>query len=265
MFLFCQSGAHVFALLQARNVRTCKKELFACIWCGSFCVCTAVSACVHLVDLVHHSEGAAVELLQGHEVQHGGHAALSSALMVRRQLVQLRAAAKLHSDPDAVLIILLLKHIYTTRVWLTGLQTVFADVIFQYFRWEDCFYTNKTNKLTIYNPNNSSTPYNNLLHCQLDEDSSKSTVSYNLTRISCCVWENGAAMTWCSESVWELHGRWDRARPHLVLWVQIHLSGALHGAKEITEALIDLIHQLLQRIQPALFGLTHTHTHTHVC
>ncbi len=224
-----------------------------------------VSACVHLVDLVHHSEGAAVELLQGHEVQHGGHAALSSALMVRRQLVQLRAAAKLHSDPDTVLIILLLKHIYTTRVWLTGLQTVFADVILQYFRWEDSFYTNKTNKLTIYNPNNCSTPYNNLLHCQLDEDSSKSTVSYNLTRISCCVWENGAAMTWCSESVWELHGRWDRARPHLVLRVQIHLSGALHGAKEITEALVDLIHQLLQRIQPALFGLTHTHTHTHVC
>lgn len=93
-----------------------------------------VSVCVHLVDLVHHSEGAAVELLQSHEVQHGGHAALSSALMVRRQLMQLRATAKLHSDTDAILIILLLKHILQSQLLAYKIQ-----------------------------------PQNNLLHCSLDE------------------------------------------------------------------------------------------------
>lgn len=63
----------------------------------------------YLVDLIHHPEGAAVKLLQGHEVEHGGDAALSATLMVRRQLVQLRVAVKLHSDTDPVLIVLLLR------------------------------------------------------------------------------------------------------------------------------------------------------------
>lgn len=52
--------------------------------------------------------------------------------------------------------------------------------------------------------------------------------------------------------------------PHLILRMQIHLSSTLHGAKEITEALVDLIHQLLQRIEPALFGLTRKRTQSHV-
>lgn len=64
--------------------------------------------CVYLVDLVHHPEGTAVELLQRHEVQHGGDAALSSALMERRQLVQLSVAVKLHPDSDSVLVVILL-------------------------------------------------------------------------------------------------------------------------------------------------------------
>ena len=62
----------------------------------------------HLVDLVHHPEGAAVELLQGHEVEHGGDAALAPALVVCCQLVQLRAVMELHPDADPVLIVLLL-------------------------------------------------------------------------------------------------------------------------------------------------------------
>lgn len=62
----------------------------------------------YLIDLVDHSEGTAVELLQCHQVQHGGHAAFPTALMVRGELVQLCATAKLHTDADAVLIILLL-------------------------------------------------------------------------------------------------------------------------------------------------------------
>ena len=71
------------------------------------CVCVCVRE-RYLVDLVHHPEGAAVELLQGHEVQHGGDAALSSALMVRRQLVELSAAVELHTDSDPILVVLLL-------------------------------------------------------------------------------------------------------------------------------------------------------------
>lgn len=62
----------------------------------------------YLVDLIHHSEGAAVELLQGHEVEHGGDAALPPALMVRRQLVELGVAVELHPNSDSILVILLL-------------------------------------------------------------------------------------------------------------------------------------------------------------
>lgn len=62
----------------------------------------------HLVDLIHHPEGAAVEFLQGHEVEHGGDAALSATLMVCRQLMQLRVAVELDSDSDPVLVVLLL-------------------------------------------------------------------------------------------------------------------------------------------------------------
>lgn len=65
----------------------------------------------HLVDLIHHPEGTAVELLQGHEVQHGGDASLPATLMVRRQLVELRVAVKLHTDADPVLVVLLLRQI----------------------------------------------------------------------------------------------------------------------------------------------------------
>lgn len=73
-------------------------------------MCVCVCVCVHyLVDLVHHSEWAAVELLQGHEVEHCGYAALSSALMVGRQLVELSAAVKLDADSDPILVILLLQ------------------------------------------------------------------------------------------------------------------------------------------------------------
>lgn len=63
----------------------------------------------HLVDLVHHPEGTAVELLQGHEIEHGGDAALSSALAGRRQLVQVSVAVKLHLDSDSVLVVILLE------------------------------------------------------------------------------------------------------------------------------------------------------------
>lgn len=62
----------------------------------------------YLVDLVHHSERAAVELLQGHQIEHGGDAALSSTLVVRRQLVELSVAVKLDSYSDSVLVVLLL-------------------------------------------------------------------------------------------------------------------------------------------------------------
>lgn len=65
--------------------------------------------CDYLVDLIHHSEGAAVELLQGHEVEHCGDAALSSALMVGGQLVELSAAVELHSNSDPIFVILFLQ------------------------------------------------------------------------------------------------------------------------------------------------------------
>lgn len=63
----------------------------------------------YLIDLVHNSEGAAIELLQGHEVEHRGDAALSSALVVRRELVELSAAVELHPNSDPILVILLLQ------------------------------------------------------------------------------------------------------------------------------------------------------------
>lgn len=62
----------------------------------------------YLVDLIHHSEGAVVELLQGHEVKHRGDAALSSTLVVRRQLMEVSVAVKLDPNSDSVLVILLL-------------------------------------------------------------------------------------------------------------------------------------------------------------
>lgn len=61
-----------------------------------------------LVDLVHHSEGTAVELLQGHEVEHCGDTALPSTLVVCCELMELRAATEFHPDTDPVFIILLL-------------------------------------------------------------------------------------------------------------------------------------------------------------
>ena len=71
-----------------------------------------------LVDLVHHPEGAAVELLQGHEVEHGGDAALPPALVVRRQLMQLCAVVELHPDADPILIVLFLyTHTQTNTVY----------------------------------------------------------------------------------------------------------------------------------------------------
>lgn len=71
---------------------------------------------VYLVDLIHHSEGAAVQLLQGHQIKHGGDAALSSALMVRRELVKLRAAVELHTNANPVLVVFLLKESTTANM-----------------------------------------------------------------------------------------------------------------------------------------------------
>lgn len=64
-----------------------------------------------LVNLIHHSEGAEVELLQGHEVKHRGDAAFSSTLMVGCQLMKLCAAVKLHPNSYPILVILFLKWI----------------------------------------------------------------------------------------------------------------------------------------------------------
>lgn len=72
----------------------------------------------HLVDLIHHSEGAAVKLLQGHQIKHGGNAALSSALMVRCELMELRAAVELHTNANPVLVVFLLKESRTVNVIL---------------------------------------------------------------------------------------------------------------------------------------------------
>lgn len=69
----------------------------------SVCVCVR-----YLVDLIHHPKGAAVELLQGHEVEHSGDAALAATLMVWRQLMELRVAVKLDPDSDSIFVVLLL-------------------------------------------------------------------------------------------------------------------------------------------------------------
>lgn len=63
----------------------------------------------YLVYLVHHTKRAAVQLLQGHEVEHGGDTALPTALVVCSQFMELRAAAELHSDTDPIFIIFLLR------------------------------------------------------------------------------------------------------------------------------------------------------------
>ena len=44
---------------------------------------------------------------------------------------------------------------------------------------------------------------------------------------------------------------------YLILCVQVDLSCTLHGAKEVTELLIYLFYQLLQRVQPAFLSLQH--------
>lgn len=62
----------------------------------------------HLIDFIDDSERTPIQLLQSHQVQHGGDASLAAALVVRRQLVQLRAAAKLDADSNSVFIIVLL-------------------------------------------------------------------------------------------------------------------------------------------------------------
>lgn len=37
--------------------------------------------------------------------------------------------------------------------------------------------------------------------------------------------------------------------------MQVDLSGTLHGAEKVTKLDINLFHQLLERVQPALFNL----------
>ena len=49
----------------------------------------------HLVDLIHHSEGAGGDALQSHQVEHGRHAPLSSALPVSVEGLQLLRVTKL--------------------------------------------------------------------------------------------------------------------------------------------------------------------------
>lgn len=72
-------------------------------------MCLCVWGLDYLVDLIYDSEGAAVELLQGHEVQYCGDTALSSALMVGRQLMERTAVVKLHPNANPILVILLLQ------------------------------------------------------------------------------------------------------------------------------------------------------------
>lgn len=145
-----------------------------------------VLKCVfYLVDLIHHPEGAAVQLLQGHEVQHGGDTALPSALVVDGQLVKLRAAVKLDPDSDSVFVILFLRSVHHGQ---KNRNRVLNDVTL-----------NRISTFKIIN------------------------------------------------------------RTHLILCVKIHLSCTLHGAKEVTEFLIDLFNQLLQRVEPTVFGLGHKH------
>ena len=62
----------------------------------------------YLVDLVDHPEGALGEFLQRHQVEHGGDAPLTAALMERRQHVQRVARSELHLDLDSVLVVIAL-------------------------------------------------------------------------------------------------------------------------------------------------------------
>ena len=63
---------------------------------------------MNLVDLINTSEWAAGQLLERDHVEHGRHAPLTAALLIRRQLRELLRIAKLHSDPHAVLLVVLL-------------------------------------------------------------------------------------------------------------------------------------------------------------
>lgn len=160
------------------------------------CVC-------YLVDLIHHPEGAAVELLQGHEVEHGGDAALSATLMVWRQLVQLRVAVKLDPDTDPVLVVLLLR------------ETKAED--------------------------------------DRDEVQTRQTsVKQNLPWIRKAKNKN--------KNISDQSNKRKKNHVNLVLCVQIHFSCTLHGAEEVTELVVDLFHQLLERVQPTLLSLEDTHT-----
>ena len=88
-----------------------------------------------LVDLVHHPEGAAVQLLQGHEVEHGGDTAFSPALVVGRELMQLRAVVELHPDANPILIVLLLSthtHTHTHRNIFMDIES-FRELIHVHF------------------------------------------------------------------------------------------------------------------------------------
>lgn len=50
-----------------------------------------------------------------------------------------------------------------------------------------------------------------------------------------------------------------KIHPYLILCVQIHFPCALHGAEEVAELVVDLFHQLLQRVQPTLLRLEDKH------
>ena len=49
-----------------------------------------------LVDLIHHTEGAAGDVLQSHEVHHGGHTPLTTALTVSVQHMEIVLIPKLN-------------------------------------------------------------------------------------------------------------------------------------------------------------------------
>lgn len=117
----------------------------------------AMSACVretrHLVDLVHHSERTAVELLQGHEVKHRGDAALPSTLMVGRQFVELSAAVKLHSNSYPIFVILFLQWIDRSNIRSIHRRSMIVSHLNVTFLFLFLQITTKGHILTSYDTN----------------------------------------------------------------------------------------------------------------
>lgn len=91
----------------------CNKEVLRCIFFTSsiynhFKHPPLIDRVHSLIDFIDDSERTSIKLLQSHQVQHGGDASLAAALMVRRQLVQLGAAAELDADSNSVFIVVFL-------------------------------------------------------------------------------------------------------------------------------------------------------------